>query len=151
MPNDDDAFGLIIGKPRNGWMRFDFTSGERQLSIDASYTPHDSFAELIDAAGFVKSGILGRRIVTFNEEPSQLELVVDVGAGAFAFGITRYRDHRRSVSGHSEQILSGACAVATFVRVIGAAARDVVAGEDGAFVAAWGHPFPRAALDKLDA
>lgn len=135
-------------------MKVEFTCGDDVLSIDASYTPMDSFKGLIDVGLFLLDDIAGDRAVGFNEEPEQIDLCFAVGNGAdgvVGIRAVRYRDHRRGISVPSSQVLKGRCRKRDVVAAIALATRNVEAGMGAeAFAREWRRPFPSLDVAQLE-
>lgn len=82
--------------PSDGWVSLTLTLGSRQVTMIVSYTPHDSFLDLIDALHnlFLYDG---ERKIIWNGEPIEYELQFARSGGLVSLEVFAFPDHRRGI------------------------------------------------------
>lgn len=140
---------LDIEPPMNGWTKIRLTAPGVHLEFTASYTPRDSIDELTRAAAGLLVG-LPEQVVTWNTEPAEYEFRFAAKGGRTSLEIHRYSDLQRRgrraeipVAVIEDDSLSIARAIWRGLRRLqGAASAEV-------FAAAWRHPFPASAVERI--
>ncbi|WP_133296159.1 hypothetical protein [Zooshikella ganghwensis] len=82
----------------SGWVDFRIIDNHKEIFHDSfSYTPYDSFLELINALHDIKtcSGFVEKK-VTFNTEPLEYDFCFTKSEGVVSLEIKDYKDYRRA-------------------------------------------------------
>ena len=144
-----EVLRLDFEAPAHGWTTVRLTAPDVMLKFSASHTPRDSISDLARVATLLLDG-LPEQVVVWNTEPAEYEFQFVTANGRTRLQVQEFTDFRRQ-RGHAEApavlVEGDALAVARALwrglrRLQGA----VPAIE---FQAAWGHPFPTTALERL--
>jgi hypothetical protein len=144
-----DTLRLDIEPPAHGWATVRLTAPGVALTFRASYTPHDSIADLASAAALSFAGSPDQ-VVVWNTEPVEYEFRFVATAGRTRLEVLKSADGRRIRRGDEAPIavIEGAASTITFAiwrglrRLQGAAPADD-------YASAWGYPFPVVSVERL--
>jgi hypothetical protein len=120
------------------------------VEFDASHTPRDSIGDLARAAGGLLAGEPEQAVV-WNTEPYEFEFKMISSQGRTRVEVHGWPDHRRGGLCHptlltTVELDTAACARALWRglrRLEGAVSADP-------YATGWGHPFPTAAVARLE-
>lgn len=82
-----------MGDPEHGWMRLTLGAGDAVLDEQVSYTPRDSYTDLLRAVANVRDGNADVT-VTFNAEPTRIDIRLRRSGGEVTLEVTRFADAR---------------------------------------------------------
>ena len=134
--------------PNDGWVGLSLQSSSAAVEIVGSYTPGDSFLELIRALDVMfHEG--GERTVTWYEEPQETDLCFFGRLTRVQLTVRRFRDRRRTKGG-GDVLLDVTGSFEQVCRPLWRALRSL----QGRFTqqdleARWHREFPSDELDKL--
>ena len=97
---------IAFDDPADGWVGLKLMRANEVIQIIASYTPHDSFLDLIDALYnlFLSDG---EWKVIWSEEPSEIELSFRRAGNLVSVEVLKFPDYRRGTEPVSLFTLSG--------------------------------------------
>ena len=135
---------------REGWVDFRvFNDGKLIIHDCFSYTPYDSFRELIDAAHLLRTSkaTIDRKVI-FNTEPVEYEFVFSKAEDIVTLSVSVYKDDRRTESHEEAFSLKGSYdeICMPFWRGLRRLQSEF---EPEELDEAWHRPFPSEDLDKL--
>ncbi|MDG3005490.1 hypothetical protein [Paludisphaera mucosa] len=140
---------LDVEAPAHGWATVRLTAPGVALEFTASYTPGDSIGDLARSAVQSLAGV-PEEVVTWNTEPVECEFRFMAVAGRTRLEVYEFPDARhlrRDVDARTALVEGDTPAMARAVwRGLRRLQGSVPACE---FAAAWGHPFPVAAVERL--
>ncbi|GEM_PF-6789045 len=144
-----DTLRLDIDPPVHGWATVRLTAPGVALTVDASYTPRDSIADLARAAALSLAGVPDQ-IVVWNTEPVEYEFRFVATAGRTRLEVYEFADGRRTQRGNEAPIavIEGdtsaiSCAIWRGLRRLqGALPADE-------YATTWRHPFPATTVERL--
>ena len=140
-------FHVRFEPARNGWLPVTIEAAHQRLAFEASFTPPDSLAQLIDTLLVVLSSD-GTRSVTWYSEPVEYTFTFVSAADVVALIITTYPDYRRDAR-MGRNVLTIQADRTVLVRSFWRALRRIETQDD--FVEQWRRPFPHDALAQLRA
>ena len=87
---------VAFDDPQDGWVGLKLSCGEEVADIIASYTPHDSFLDLVNAL-YHRFLYEGESKVIWNEEHAEYELVLSRVGSLLSLDLMEYSNHRREL------------------------------------------------------
>ncbi len=138
-------FHIRFGPARNGWLPVTIHTANQHLAFEASFTPDDSLAQLIDALLMVLASD-GTAAVTWNSEPVEYRFTLEAVADVAKLTITAFADHRREAQ-EGKDVLTVQTDRQVLVRSFWRSLRRLQTQDD--FAQQWHRPFPHAALAQL--
>ncbi len=130
---------------RNGWLPVTIDTADEHLTFEASFTPDDSLAQLIDNLLVVLSSD-GTASVTWCSEPVEYVFTFTTEGEVTNLTIRAFPDHRRA-PGKERNVLTVQIDRQVLVRSFWRALRRLQTQDD--FALQWHRPFPHTALAQL--
>ena len=136
--------------PSCGWVELAIKSDDVEVRIVGSYSPEDSFLGLINALQAMLQ-TQGRQIVTWFEEPQEVELCFQRTVELITLTIERFSDHRR-VEHSGKTVLESSGTFAEICLPFWRALRNLQGRRTVQEMRqGWHRDFPHAELDRLTA
>lgn len=140
---------LDIEPPVHGWSTVRLTAPTVAVEFVASYTPHDSIADLARAAAEVAAGS-PEEAVAWNTEPTEYDFRFSTAGGVTRVSVRKFPDHRRGRGCCGTPVANFAGETAAVVLALWRGLRRLQGATTAeAFAAAWLRPFPAATVDRL--
>ncbi len=140
---------LDIDPPVHGWATVRLTAPVVAVAFVASYTPHDSIADLARAAAEVAGGS-PEEVIAWNTEPTEYDFRFSTAGGVTRLQVREFPDHRRGRGCSGVPVAEVAGETAAVVLALWRGLRRLQGAMTAeAFATAWRRPFPAATVDRL--
>src|SRR4051812_38845191 len=145
-----DKLKVVFDDPENGWVGLTIAHEGERVTINASYTPSDSFLDLADAL-YNLFQYSGEAKVIWHSGPLEYELRFAKEGDVVRFGVYEYPDHLRD-AGRGELFFEASGTYRGICLPFWRALRDLQGRfSEGELNARWHRPFPSKEIDALSA
>ena len=142
------AFKVELGIPENHWIRIELAHADHAFSVDVSYTPCDSVADLAQAVAKIAKGA-DDAALTLLEGQSELEVEFRGAGDLISVNVTSYPNHYRMVGTGTREFGLQASRKDVCLAFWRALRRLESRMDPADFERAWGHPFPSKKVQEL--